>query len=283
MSISTLSHSFLTTCKLTIQFIRRLYFGAQWCGPCGAFAPKLASYAKDRPQLPVIYCGLDETERQWNKNILGKEAFLAVPFEEDEVVKKLGEQVGVSAIPALAIVDGSSGTVITKKGVDALRAFMENKKKDSAKSEDPLGSWQAGAKDALSALTPDQAPLTQRQQIMMLLQSLAVVIVLWPLVLLNLFWSKVATPILEKLGVLDTVEDWISRTWTGFKKMTGTEDTPIVLYLIAIPLWVAGEVWKWVVGPLLGLVGLRAPIDKWAAELLAKAKNIEGTDGEKKE
>lgn len=35
-------------------------FWAQWCGPCKMMKPRMERFAKDNPEIEVIFCNVDE-------------------------------------------------------------------------------------------------------------------------------------------------------------------------------------------------------------------------------
>lgn len=46
----------------------------------------------------------------------------AMPFEARDTAEKIGEKFGVSGIPALIVVDGATGELVTKQGREKVAA-----------------------------------------------------------------------------------------------------------------------------------------------------------------
>jgi nucleoredoxin len=97
-----------------------LYFSAHWCPPCRGFTPKLAEFyvatkASHGDKLEIVFISSDRDAEQW-KAYFGEMPWLALPFSDRERKGKLCEKYGVTGIPTLVILDGSTGTIITKDG-----------------------------------------------------------------------------------------------------------------------------------------------------------------------
>lgn len=98
-----------------------LYFSAHWCPPCRGFTPQLAGWYKQDLKgkgLEVIYVPGDRDEASFNE-YFGEMPWLAVDFNDKEVLAKLNKTFKVSGIPSLIILD-SNGKLITKEGRQAV-------------------------------------------------------------------------------------------------------------------------------------------------------------------
>lgn len=94
------------------------YFSAHWCPPCRGFTLKLAEAYKTitiGESFEIVFMSSDKDEVQfaaYHKEVL----WLAMPFEEGDLNKRLGQQFNVSRIPALILLDSSTGVLLSKDG-----------------------------------------------------------------------------------------------------------------------------------------------------------------------
>lgn len=95
-----------------------LYFSARWCPPCCRFTLKLAEAYKTIAvckSFEIVFVSNDQDEAQfaaYHKEM----PWLALPFEEQDLNKRLGQQFNVRRIPALILLDGSTGALLSKDG-----------------------------------------------------------------------------------------------------------------------------------------------------------------------
>ena len=128
-----LEHAFLPPCPRSRRSAcRRLYFSAKWCGPCLKFTPLLAGAyrahrehvgaragdeAGDLDDIEVVFVSLDSVQSEYDRYRTDM-PWLTVPWPvwriKDELSKKYG--VNVMGIPALIVLDGKTGQVVSKAG-----------------------------------------------------------------------------------------------------------------------------------------------------------------------
>lgn len=95
-----------------------LYFSASWCPPCKTFTPLLTEFyntaKKTCPdEFEIIFVSSDRTQEEFD-GYYEKMPWLAIPPVEGSAKIKatLSSTLGVTAIPALAIIDGKTGEFI---------------------------------------------------------------------------------------------------------------------------------------------------------------------------
>ena len=100
----------------------RLTLVARRCPPCRGFTPRLAqAYRKIRSagkKFEIVFMSSDKSEVQFG-NYLTEMPWLALPFGQRELVQTLSKMFGVNGIPALILLDGDTGEVISKNGRSA--------------------------------------------------------------------------------------------------------------------------------------------------------------------
>ena len=113
-------------------YARRLYFSAHWCPPCRRFTPLLAdaySAHKDHlagggdaeddvGEIEVIFVSLDSVKSEYDQ-YRGTMPWLSVPFanlHKLRIKDTLSGKYSVRGIPALIVLDGESGEVVTMNG-----------------------------------------------------------------------------------------------------------------------------------------------------------------------
>eukprot|EP00931_Biecheleriopsis_adriatica_P105532 TRINITY_DN80095_c0_g1_i1.p1 TRINITY_DN80095_c0_g1~~TRINITY_DN80095_c0_g1_i1.p1 ORF type:complete len:407 (+),score=76.55 TRINITY_DN80095_c0_g1_i1:39-1259(+) len=99
-----------------------LYFSAEWCPPCRKFTPLLAECYRELKaagkHFEVVFVSSDKDEASFAK-YLAKMPWLAVPFSEDELRKKLNETFKVQGIPTLVLLK-ADGSLLTCSGREAV-------------------------------------------------------------------------------------------------------------------------------------------------------------------
>jgi thiol-disulfide isomerase/thioredoxin len=95
-----------------------LYFSAHWCSPCRAVTPKLIKtynlLVSSNKSFNVVFISSDHKQSEF-KDYFNTMPWLALPFDSEHG-EKLSEMYGVKGIPALILIDGSTGKTITKDG-----------------------------------------------------------------------------------------------------------------------------------------------------------------------
>jgi len=122
-----------TKLSLYLYQYHRLYFSAHWCPPCRKFTPQLAeAYSAHKAyvlanslaesntigEIEVIFISLDSVKSEFD-SYRNNMPWLTVPFEnlhKLQVKDTLSQKFSVRGIPALIVLDGSSGKVVTKNG-----------------------------------------------------------------------------------------------------------------------------------------------------------------------
>jgi len=115
-----------------------LYFSAEWCPPCRSFTPSLVKL-RDRKddEFEVIFVSSDRSPEDQAKYMKGYGMKWPALPHDSEKRRSLGQQFGVSGIPALVIID-DQGKLITKDG----RAEMGRTDTEARKA---LRTWKRSA------------------------------------------------------------------------------------------------------------------------------------------
>lgn len=105
-------------CKLLNKKVVGLYFSAQWCAPCHAFTHQLVrtyeSLKKFNKNFEIIFVSSDHDKIAFEKYLSGM-PWLAIPFSEESLRRKLSARGKVQGIPTL-ILFNADGTLLTKNG-----------------------------------------------------------------------------------------------------------------------------------------------------------------------
>jgi thiol-disulfide isomerase/thioredoxin len=95
-----------------------VYFSAHRCPPCRLFTPQLAKdykkSSKANKETVVVFVSLDHDQHQFNEYYKDM-PWAAVPFERQDVLKKLNSKFRRGGIPSLVVLD-SSGKLLTSDG-----------------------------------------------------------------------------------------------------------------------------------------------------------------------
>lgn len=123
----------ISTSTLSFKSPLLIYFSASWCPPCRGFTPVLSEfYTKvntPQKQCEVILGTLDETKKDFD-DYFEKMPWLAIPYEDKDIVVNLAKKYGVESIPALILIDENGKDLsracrveVANKGVEALNTF----------------------------------------------------------------------------------------------------------------------------------------------------------------
>lgn len=88
--------------------IKGLYFSAHWCPPCRRFTPMLTKVYKEVNKeskgFEIVFISFDKSKPDF-EGYYNEMPWLAVPFDDQETIKKLSKKYGVNGIPCLIIID----------------------------------------------------------------------------------------------------------------------------------------------------------------------------------
>ena len=91
-----------------------LYFSAHWCPPCRGFTPKLAMFYNEanatHKRVEVVFVSCDNSAGEF-QGYYNEMPWLSIPFEAQTLRSGLGQQFGVSGIPALVLIDKTGRTL----------------------------------------------------------------------------------------------------------------------------------------------------------------------------
>jgi nucleoredoxin len=92
-----------------------LYFSAQWCPPCRAFTPVLSKWYSEHLALDmdIVYVSSDNSERDFN-DYYSKMPWLAIPYENRDLVQDLINTYDITGFPTLIIVDNATGLAVCR-------------------------------------------------------------------------------------------------------------------------------------------------------------------------
>jgi len=93
-----------------------LYFSAHWCPPCRGFTPKLGEFynsLKATKSFEIVFVSSDRDDASFTEYYGEHAPWCALPFEDRSRKEALSKQFKVQGIPALVLVDGTTGEVIT--------------------------------------------------------------------------------------------------------------------------------------------------------------------------
>lgn len=94
-----------------------IYFSGHWCGPCRNFTPKLVDVYQEvasKGEFEVVFVSSDRDDESFTE-YFSEMPWLAIPFSDLDVRKKLKELFKVRGIPNLVVID-SNGKVATESG-----------------------------------------------------------------------------------------------------------------------------------------------------------------------
>ena len=96
-----------------------IYFSAHWCPPCRAFTPALIEFYRTLGQvrsdaLEIVFVSCDETADEFHEYYRGM-PWAALAFGS-AAIKAVGSKYSSDGIPALFIVDASTGAVVDPDG-----------------------------------------------------------------------------------------------------------------------------------------------------------------------
>eukprot|EP00277_Geminigera_cryophila_P001762 CAMPEP_0179425938 /NCGR_PEP_ID=MMETSP0799-20121207/12454_1 /TAXON_ID=46947 /ORGANISM="Geminigera cryophila, Strain CCMP2564" /LENGTH=588 /DNA_ID=CAMNT_0021200621 /DNA_START=49 /DNA_END=1813 /DNA_ORIENTATION=- len=112
-----------TAGTLTGSKVLGLYFSAHWCPPCRGFTPKLAEAYRNIKSagkaFEIVFVSSDKSERQF-ADYFREMPWLAMPYALRDLKTGLSQMFGVTGIPALILLDGATGDLISKDGRNVL-------------------------------------------------------------------------------------------------------------------------------------------------------------------
>ena len=135
----------------------RLYMSAHWCPPCRHFTPLLAAayeahenYLEEREgnnsdatttddsigDIEVIFVSFDSVKSEYD-NYRSIMPWLSVPFanlHRLQIKDTLSKQYNIGGIPALIIMDGNSGKLVSMNGRGLYRVYFKGEYPSSASS-----------------------------------------------------------------------------------------------------------------------------------------------------
>jgi len=107
-----------TKTALSNKSLVGLYFSAHWCPPCRMFTPMLSEKYRTSYRgkgMEIVFVSSDRDEhsfREYHQSM----PWLALPFMSHQLKQSLGMQFGIRGIPALVVLDGKTGKVLTLDG-----------------------------------------------------------------------------------------------------------------------------------------------------------------------
>lgn len=129
-----------------------LYFSASWCPPCQRFTPILADFYNAAKEadcgFDIVFVSSDRGAEEF-ETYYGKMPWLSIPPIQGsaEIKTNLAETLGVSAIPAMAILDTKTGEfIIGGEARDHVVAAQGDKEKVIA----TIAMWKEGPRHPLS-------------------------------------------------------------------------------------------------------------------------------------
>jgi len=103
-----------------------LYFSAHWCGPCRHFTPQLSKiYSEIKAAghgMEIVFVSSDSDQASF-ESYHKEMPWLALPFEDRDLQKRLSVKYGIRGIPSLVLLDGNSGAVISQNGRELVTAY----------------------------------------------------------------------------------------------------------------------------------------------------------------
>jgi nucleoredoxin len=98
--------------------IKGLYFSAHWCPPCRRFTPMLTKVYKEvnknSKEMEIVFVSFDKSKPDF-EGYYKEMPWLAVPFDDQDAIKKLAKKYNVNGIPCLMIID-EKGKVLHDDG-----------------------------------------------------------------------------------------------------------------------------------------------------------------------
>ena len=91
-----------------------LYFTGEWCPPCRVFTPELVRFYMeyvDSKQLEVVVISSDRTEADFAHTTKDL-PWVTLAYKDQPSKMKLAQRFKIKGIPALVVLDGSTGEVI---------------------------------------------------------------------------------------------------------------------------------------------------------------------------
>lgn len=99
------------------------YFSAHWCPPCRGFTPKFAKTYKELKdagkKFEVVFLSSDKNQSEFD-SYFKEMPWLAVPYSNRRIKKRLSNKFDVSGIPSLILIDPKTGEVTNENGRSAV-------------------------------------------------------------------------------------------------------------------------------------------------------------------
>lgn len=117
-----------------------LYFSASWCPPCRAFTPILSKFYKKHAvaqNLEIVYISSDRSLEEFNE-YYGKMPWKAVPTDAAQIKQTLASRLGIQGIPALVVLEVSTGLFVTN---DIRDQIQRNAEKDGKVVKSMINEW----------------------------------------------------------------------------------------------------------------------------------------------
>ena len=135
-----------------------VYVGASWCQPCAVFTPLLHDFYRQAREVEalfeVVFVSNDETEGEFLDHLRTMPWF-ATPFARRyDIIARLD----VEGVPALLVLDGRTGAVVSKHGRDEIEKY-------GIRALDHWRELAASTATALAALPEPAYGETQQQQL----------------------------------------------------------------------------------------------------------------------
>jgi nucleoredoxin len=153
--LSNLTKTESTNTILKNKDLVLLYFSASWCPPCQSFTPTLAEFYKTYcipHNIEIVYVSSDRDIPSFNEYYGGKMPWKSIPPMDTVAIKsKLANDLRISGIPALIVLDAKTGNFVSDTARDDVMVAAGSGSKEQC--EELVRKW----KDA------DAVPIEEAQ------------------------------------------------------------------------------------------------------------------------